>query len=685
LCYQSGCVVLTCTFWACFLLPGLALVLGCFPGLARFGLGGKGRALGWPFGTSSLSRVGYAYAGSLLLASPFSLLCYALKAPLWCFSAALCALACLGALGLALHVRQRFRRPRLRFDAVVPCLCLLALLWLQGRVGGWLDGMHGDVTVYVARMRVLLEHGFTNRDTYLADYRFQHVYHNNLLLAVYASAAQLTGQSEITTWFSTEVWAKLCVAAGHAVLGERLTGRRYAGTLLALAILTLTAAETYTLYPNALSVGYFLPMLLAHGMAPAGHRGSLLPRPSAWLAGLTFIIAQVHAAYAVYAVLLLGPWFGLWGVLGLLRRRDAAGPAAPPRARSSAPPRAAQRRALSAWLALLCLSTAAPFLLVSAFGQRDERPLSYAPEGIAPPMAPPPRTRAGVQSVDAPRTNRAADALGGHLEAALEPLPDFQLVFMPERIGGWAFLLTGFACNLLAIVLYRGRRLPLMAAALAVLWISAMLFVTPIATKAAALLQGAFVVARLSTVLTSLLIAVVCAVLAWPIARLPRGRGVALAALSVSVCVAAALVPAHAPESFRAHVTRALAPESERFANLDKLAGRREVLRAHIPPGSTVLTTAYFARQVVMLCDCYVLAADRGHSYVLGIDQRRRDLAYLNEAGSEWAIRQRLLRFYNIDIVVFERRWRQRYAWAYQHGKRLGGDAGIEIVRLDLR
>jgi hypothetical protein len=254
---------------------------------------------------------------------------------------------------------------------------------------------------------------------------------------------------------------------------------------------------------------------------------------------------------------------------------------------------------------------------------------------------------------------------------------------MPERIGGWPFVLGGFACCVLAIALYRGRRLPLIGATLACAWISCILFVVPIATLAASLLQGAFVVARLSTILTSFIVAAACAILAWPLARLQRGQALALAALSLGVCAVAAWLPAHAPESFQAHVKRALAPEAERYAQITKLSGRRDVLRAHIPAGSTVLTTAYFARQVVMLCDCYVLAADRGHSHVLGIDQRRRDLAFLNEAGSDWPTRARLLRFYNIDLVVFERRWRQRYAWAYQHGERVGGDAGIEIVRVN--
>ena len=671
-------MVLISLFWVCFLVPGLALCLGCFPGLARFGV--PGRVFGFPFGASALSRVGYAYAGSLLLASPWSLACYALGAPLWCFSAALCVLFALGGYGLASHVGRRLRAQRrsrvLRsatlagLSALVPCLCLLALLWLQGRVGGWLDGMHGDVTVYVARMRVFLEHGFTNRDAYLADYRFQHVYHSNLLLALYASASQLTGLPELNTWFHTEVWAKLCVAAGHAVLGERLSGRRQVGVLLALAVLVLTAAETYALYPNALSVGFLLPMLLAHGFAPSVARAGaprFAPAPSAWLAALPWVLGQVHAAYAVFGVLLLGPWFGVWTLRLLFRPR--------PRAR---------RAWLAACLALTCLATASPFLLVSMFAERDPRPLSYAREEVAPPIAPPPRTRAGVASVTGPRTNRAADALGGHLEAALEPLPDFKVVFMPERMGGWSFIATGAALSLLALALYRERRAPLGGAVLASAWLGCILFVTPVATLAASLLQGAFVVARLSTVLTSLLLASACAVLVWPITRLRRARALAMAALSVLVCAGAAMLPAHAPESFQAHVKRALAPEPRRVAQITKLSARGASLCAHIPPGSTVLTTAYFARQVVMLCDCYVLAADRGHSHVVGIAQRRRDLSFLNEPNSEWPARAKLLRFYGIELVVFESRWRRRYAWAYQHGQRLGGAAGIEVVRLKL-
>jgi hypothetical protein len=84
-----------------------------------------------------------------------------------------------------------------------------------------------------------------------------------------------------------------------------------------------------------------------------------------------------------------------------------------------------------------------------------------------------------------------------------------------------------------------------------------------------------------------------------------------------------------------------------------------------------------------MLRDCYVLAADRGHTHVQGIDERRRDLEFLNAPNTAWSERAALLRYYGLETVVFERRWRQRYAWAYEHGQRLDGAAGLEIVRVD--
>jgi len=84
-----------------------------------------------------------------------------------------------------------------------------------------------------------------------------------------------------------------------------------------------------------------------------------------------------------------------------------------------------------------------------------------------------------------------------------------------------------------------------------------------------------------------------------------------------------------------------------------------------------------------MLCDCYVLAADRGHTGILGIDKRRRDLNFLNSTGAAWEQRAQLIKYYGVRLVTFERRWQRRYSWAYQHGKLLGSAAGQDVIELN--
>jgi len=614
-----------------------------------------------PNGASGLAHVAYAYALSFLLLSPVSLFCYAFGAPLWVFSAALCGLvlwSCVGLYRCCARALAGALRPSVDWLAYG---LIAALLGLQLRTGGWLDG---DATVHLGKIRVLLQHGFTNRDIYLAEYRFHHAYHSNLLLPVYASSALLTGQSALVTWFYTETWAKLLVAAGHYVLGETLTGLRSAGFLLASTLLVLNAGETYALYPNVLCLGFLLPMLLALGISRLSAGPSDVLRSACSMGALAFVVAQIHVLYVVYAALVLGPLLSaaaLWP--GAFRARKPC------------------------LVALLSMSTALPFVLVSGFAFRDARALSSAPQDAKPPEVPV-ATPAGTAE-PSPARARVPEALaagGGHLEKVLDIDAAGQLVFKPERMGGTPFLLGGFAGLALATALYAGRRRQLLAAMLAALWLACILFYPPLTTRFSDLLQGRFVVARLSSVLTTLSVFGVCAASAWCVERLSRGRaGVIARALAyLAVPAAATSLLGHAPVSFREHVAAALAPVERREARLHMLLERSALLAEHVPAGRTVLTTARFARQVVMLCDCYVLAADRGHTHVVGIDKRRRDLVFLNAADTPWEARAQLLRHYGVRLVTFENRWRKRYAWAYRHGRVLGSAAGQDVILLNL-
>jgi hypothetical protein len=695
-------LLLTALLWLVLLLPGHALARRLWS-----------RPLFASEGGGALSGLALAFLATLLLLSPISMACYAFDAPLWVFSAGLAAVCGLGALELARTRADRALWAALRRESLVPWLLLGALLWLQARVGAYFEG---DATFHLGRVRVLLEHGFTNRDIYLADEHFQSIYHTNLLYPLYASLAQLSGESYLAVWFHSQPWAKLLVAAAHFVFGHALTRRPLAGWALALTVIAANAGETYTVYPNSLAVGYLLPLMLAGGFSLLG-RGDVRGATSL-LAASVFVSAQVHALYALYAGLALGPALALFAlgsavVRAIAAKRGGAGS----RLSSASPVRIA--------LGLACLFIAAPFLIVSRYGTPaviaarlwPEPPPRAAPEAGAstpqspasasarpspPPITKPvPDNRKGRPVVPTP----AVQLGGGHLEKWLEHDSKSNLFrFMPEHMGGRGFIAFGLVAFALAGLLNREQRAPIAGAAFAALGLSVALFSPHAATYLLNYLDQPFTVARLSTVLSTLLLFGFAAALAESCAlaggrlfpdatggacesrprwRQPRRIG---AALVLALAVAAATrLTGHAPLFFSELAQLALAPSERRHAQLAQLQQRRALLQRVIPRGTTVLTTARFARFVVMLCDCYVIAADRGHTGVPFIRERREQLQRLNGRDTPWPERAALLQRYDLELVVFEsRHLRRLYGWTREHGRVIGEAAGLEVVRLDV-
>jgi hypothetical protein len=638
-------VVLTSVFWALFCLPGYAFVRRFWPQAREAG---------------ALYALAFSCAGSMLLLSPVSLVCYLVHAPLYVFSAA-CALFSLSALvWLARSGGGRELWALARGEPPLPWVLLAGLLWLQARSGGWLDG---DALFHMGRMRVLLEHGFTNRDIYLAEEHFQAIYHSNLLYPLYAASAQLTRLSYLQTWFDTEAFAKLLVAAGHYVFAYALTRQRFAAHLFALCVITANAGETYALYPNVLCVGFLLPMLLGLGFAFAA-REECGPRALSQLAALDFLLAQVHGLYAVYAALLLGPVL----LLALLSSRT-------------------RRERVLLLLAIASLGAAAPFLWVSSYATRSGSDLAAAPaddDAAQATPAPPPPPPAGIATPQPPaRETDALAAGGGHLEKVVEAIDDVRIVFDPRRMGGWAFVGSGFLGLAVALALRRGQRLAMAIVLVVALLMAAVLFSVSGASAALRLLRAPFVVARLSTVLTMLLAFGITASLAALTQALGRSRALWEALLTLSMVGLSSQLLGHAPLRFADHVRVALAPREVRHALLDQLEMRRQLLSQRVPSGETILTTARFARQLVMLRDCYVLAADRGHTGLPGISKRRRDLVVLNAADTAWPTRAKLIAHYHLRLVAFEHRWQRRYRWAFEHGQLRGSAAGLDVIELE--
>jgi hypothetical protein len=198
-------MLLTYALFALLWLPGLAALRRVAPAELERGL---------------LSALALGYAMTFVLLSPCSLLCYACGLPLWVLSAVMALSVVLGVLALA---RARCLRELARLwagDLGLPALLLAVLLLLDARVGGWLDG---DATYHVGRVRDLLDHGFNNRDIYLAEPFFAYAYQGNLLHALYAAITQLTAGDPLFVWFASLPWAKLVIAGGHYHLAHVIT------------------------------------------------------------------------------------------------------------------------------------------------------------------------------------------------------------------------------------------------------------------------------------------------------------------------------------------------------------------------------------------------------------------------------------------------------------------------------
>ncbi|HEX7477894.1 MAG TPA: hypothetical protein VF331_08810 [Polyangiales bacterium] len=629
-------MALTQIFWALLALPGYALLRRFWPAVREGG---------------PLYVLGLAYVASFALLSPVSIASYALGLPLWVFSAA-CVLAVTGALvSLVSDRADRDLLTLLRQESIWPWLLLGTHLLLQARVGGFLLG---DAHTHLGHIRYLLDHGFSNRDIYLADYHFHHIYHTNLLYALYASLAQLTHQSYLDTWFWTQAWAKLLVAAGCYALGYTLSKQRWVGWLSALVVITTNAGESYTLYPNTLAVGWLLPTALGLGLSTLVDR-SERTRLLIGLGTASYLLGQIHSLYAVYLGLLLAPVFLATAALGLLQ---------------------GERRGWAA-VALVALLAGAPFTLISkyAFLPPASRGAATAPLLAAPaPVQAPPDWAVHSRSA-------AVRAGGGHLEKQLRLSPTGQYVLPPEYMGGSWFVALGWLALLGLGWSQRARLACWLGAALAALVISVGLFVPSACMLLLRLLQEPFAVARLSTVLSTLLLIALCAATLLLAQRSPKPR-LAQALLAAAALAAATQLPGQSPKTFREHLGLALAPLPQRRATLEMMQARRELLARTIPSGATVLAPATMARQLVMVCDCFVIAADRGHTHVPDIAERRADLKVLTAPATAWPTRQALLARYGVRQVAYPRNRGRDYAWTREHGRVLGSAGGYEVAEL---
>ena len=288
-------------FWLMLLLPGYVIVRLVARDDLRSGL---------------LGTIGLSYLGSFVLLAPVSIAGYLLRLPLATLSGA-CVVASAAAAAYIIYRRWWGEIGRLVLAALSIELLIVGIDLLTGaRMGSHLGG---DAVIHVGRIRFLLDNGFSNCDPcYNFDVPFP-FYHTNLLHAVLASCAQLTGSDAVTVWVVSLVWAKLVVAAGCYYVGWCVFGRTWPAWVVALVTIGRLAPVTFVLYPNKIAMYWLVAIMLGFAVQPVQARRGW---PAALkLAAGSFVLGQIHGLYAVFAGLVTAPALCLLLVLRLVRDR----------------------------------------------------------------------------------------------------------------------------------------------------------------------------------------------------------------------------------------------------------------------------------------------------------------------------------------------------------------------------
>ena len=545
-----------------------------------------------------LGTLGLSYLATFGLLSPISILCYVPHLPVAIFGGACVVLVVAGIVEI---IRQGWWREvwKLAAGAVGIELALLLLdLILGARVGAILAG---DARLHAARIRQLLDQGFTNDDPYVAGGHFFSIYHTNLMYALYAACSWITRIDYLGVWHASLPFSKLLVASGCYYLAWCVFERRWAAWIAALFFISTQVSVTYLVYPNKIAPYWLMPIIIAFAIqacrSPCGWRSVIK------LGLAAVVVGHIHGLYGVFVLVLLGPLLGGVALFKFIRRRP-------------------DRWWILACLAALTLSL--PFPVISKIttqadksaneqvSSSDKYDQKFVKTGMGLTMRDPRQSFAGVKGVRQ------------------------------------ALLVVG-----IIVALYTRRRSQAACLLAVVLSCAMLLFFPPVCTAFLALVKSKWILLRIEVIFRIAFVVLVPALIAYLVETKVRFwwiRGL----ISVVACLAAVfMVKPGAPlRAWREHLEIALKPASERRSTLIFYRGLRGVFQEQIPAGETVLTNDMMGPILVLLHDCHVVIPDRGSMGVPGRAQRRRDLAHLLGEEMNWTERRKLLQAYDIRYFV---------------------------------
>jgi len=288
--------------WLALIAPGVAVLRRCAP--AALG-GGAAAALG----------VGWLAAFAVL--APCLVVAYLLRAPISLVAILAALVVVWGVLDVMRHASWRGV-----VRSVPPVMLLAAAVVvldavLAERVGAILDN---DARVHVARIRFILDHGCSNSDPFVrATGEFPYpLYHTNLLHALHACIAWITGLDPLEVWFGSLGASRLMIAGAAAWTAWSLLGGRWAPWVAAVLAVLSRSVVDFTLYPNQLAPWFAVPMTVG-GVAMVLAWDVSARRAIVVCALANLVVAMMHPLYAGFVLVMLVPVLGAVAVTRSVR------------------------------------------------------------------------------------------------------------------------------------------------------------------------------------------------------------------------------------------------------------------------------------------------------------------------------------------------------------------------------
>jgi hypothetical protein len=594
--------------------------------------------LAWP------SYVALGSLGSFALLAPVITLGYLLRLPLWVLSVALCVSVAAAVADTLRELRGRsWRRPALEPVAVIGTLVLLADAWLGVCRGGHLGG---DAMFHIARVRMLLDHGFNNWDPYIAGNFFSRVYHGSVYHALLAAFAQLGRTSAHAAWIFALPWAKWAIAGGTFHACYVVLGQRTLAWLAALSVSVGLAPVAYLVYPNKLAPLWLLPLALAAVVQL--FQGVQVRASLGMLACASVTLALVHPLYAAFALLGFAPVFALQLAVRLVSKRET-------RSALSQPSSQTRKQALLVpALALAALLACAPWLLATRFA-----PVASGPVPRSPTLS------VTLPAAEGDASHDASDPRYSEQRGVVHR-PDGTIVLHPRAL--WSFP-SGLLITLAVIALgFRTeRRRSLEAVFWILLGVTSMLYVPWFCTWLTKLLGGSdWVITRFKSLRTVCSAAVFPWVLVVIVAnllrpRLPawwlRARGMAGLACAVAVVVWSWQTGIDTAGADRDEYLAGWRGPQGVLARLTEIEADRAFFAANLKRGQTVAVTLRDGPKLAASYDLWLVASppSTGSPGIPQLPRRRSDLAALLSPELPQADRAALLAHYRVRYLYVKR------------------------------